>query len=268
MFKRGGRDGLCHAPPPGGPPPPNGPPPLRQTPVAGLKKPDALTRCLDCGRQTSVNRWPVMHRLQIALDGHGFWAAHMRRTHSNGMSALQLQQNPQAWRDLQKPLGLLTNSSGAPMVDRIAKHWKGRQVTGRNCLSRKAINSSKRKRRQNPVTGLSKSSSATRNQPKPRRKHAKYSTTRWRFRLAMFRQSSPRSKPSVKPTLKRGGHAAHRRPQILSGLTGDRHDPRVVGKMARTSSCRGVIGLYRMRRWSLGHTRPSRKHVEPISTNP
>ena len=72
------------------------------------------------------------------------------------------------------------------------------------------------------------------NQAKPRRKHAKYLDTRsGRIRLAMITDNSAASiEAFVKANVKHGatlltdGHASYR------GLTGYRHDPRIVGKMA------------------------------------
>ncbi len=46
--------------------------------------------CRDCGRQTSVTAGTVMHGSKVPLRDW-FMAAHLLTTHSNGMSALQLQ---------------------------------------------------------------------------------------------------------------------------------------------------------------------------------
>jgi predicted RNA-binding Zn-ribbon protein involved in translation (DUF1610 family) len=46
--------------------------------------------CRDCGRQTSVTAGTVMHGSKVPLRDW-FMAAHLLATHSNGMSALQLQ---------------------------------------------------------------------------------------------------------------------------------------------------------------------------------
>ena len=72
------------------------------------------------------------------------------------------------------------------------------------------------------------------NQPKPRRKHAKYLDTRsGRIRLAMIADNSAASiQAFVRANVKRGatlltdGHASY------PGLTDYRHDPRIVGKMS------------------------------------
>jgi len=46
--------------------------------------------CLDCGRQTSLAAGTAMHRSKLPLTVW-FWAAHLMATHSNGMSAVQLE---------------------------------------------------------------------------------------------------------------------------------------------------------------------------------
>src|SRR6201987_5197771 len=46
--------------------------------------------CLDCGHQTSITAGTVMHRSKLPLTVW-FWAAHLMATHSNGMSAVQLE---------------------------------------------------------------------------------------------------------------------------------------------------------------------------------
>jgi hypothetical protein len=46
--------------------------------------------CLDCGRQTSITAGTMMHRSKLPLTVW-FWAAHLMATHSNGMSAVQLE---------------------------------------------------------------------------------------------------------------------------------------------------------------------------------
>src|SRR5438105_5012167 len=46
--------------------------------------------CAGCGKQTSVTAGTVMHHSKLALTSW-FWAAYLMATHSNGISALQLQ---------------------------------------------------------------------------------------------------------------------------------------------------------------------------------
>jgi len=58
--------------------------------AVALKSRPRLYECLDCGRQTSVTAGTVMHRSKLPLTTW-FWAAHLMATHSNGMSARQLE---------------------------------------------------------------------------------------------------------------------------------------------------------------------------------
>src|ERR1700758_3382116 len=46
--------------------------------------------CAGCGRQTSVTAGTIMHHSKLPLTAW-FWAAYLMATHSNGISALQLQ---------------------------------------------------------------------------------------------------------------------------------------------------------------------------------
>jgi predicted RNA-binding Zn-ribbon protein involved in translation (DUF1610 family)/transposase-like protein len=47
-------------------------------------------RCAGCGKETSVTAGTILHRSHLPLTVW-FWAAYLMATHSNGMSALQLQ---------------------------------------------------------------------------------------------------------------------------------------------------------------------------------
>ena len=55
-----------------------------------LKGARCRRECADCGRQTSVTAGTVMHRSHLPLKTW-FLAAHLVATHSNGISALQMQ---------------------------------------------------------------------------------------------------------------------------------------------------------------------------------
>ena len=58
---------------------------------AWLLKAKAFTyECAACGRQTSVTAGTIMHASKLPLTTW-FWAAFLMATHSNGISALQLQ---------------------------------------------------------------------------------------------------------------------------------------------------------------------------------
>src|SRR5271166_455445 len=58
--------------------------------AAALKSRAYTYECLDCGRQTSATAGTVMHRSKLPLTAW-FWAARLMSTHSNGMSARQLE---------------------------------------------------------------------------------------------------------------------------------------------------------------------------------
>ena len=58
--------------------------------AAALKSRPRLYECLDCGKQTSITAGSAMHRSKLPLTAW-FWAAHLMTTHSNGMSARQLE---------------------------------------------------------------------------------------------------------------------------------------------------------------------------------
>src|ERR1700683_1552602 len=85
--------------------------------VVALKSRPRLMECLDCGRQTSLTAGTAMHRSKLLLTTW-FWAAHVMATHSNGMSARQLEDQlgvtyKNAWLLAQK----LRRSVGGPDRD-------------------------------------------------------------------------------------------------------------------------------------------------------
>jgi transposase-like protein len=61
--------------------------------AVALKSRPRLYECLDCGRQTSITAGTALHRSKLPLTTW-FWAAHLMATHSNGMSARQLEDRP------------------------------------------------------------------------------------------------------------------------------------------------------------------------------
>ena len=81
--------------------------------VVGLKSRPRLHECLDCGRQTSVTAGTTMHRSKLPLTTW-FWAAHLMATHSNGMSARQLEDQLGV---TDKTAWLLTQKLRRSMVD-------------------------------------------------------------------------------------------------------------------------------------------------------
>src|SRR6266852_4571603 len=58
--------------------------------AAALKSRAYTYECSDCGRQTSITAGTALHRAKLPLTVW-FWAAHLMSTHSNGMSARQLE---------------------------------------------------------------------------------------------------------------------------------------------------------------------------------
>src|SRR5450631_1521967 len=100
----------------------------------------------------------------------------------------------------------------------------------------------------------------------PRRKHAKYLDTRsGRVRLAMIVDNTAasieafvRANVTRGATLLTGGHASY------PGLTGYRHDPRVVGKMAGHIVLPWIHRVFPlMKRWGMGtYHGLRRKHVD------
>ena len=58
--------------------------------AAALRSRAYTYECYGCGRQTSITAGTAMHRTRLPLTAW-FWAAHLMSTHSNGMSARQLE---------------------------------------------------------------------------------------------------------------------------------------------------------------------------------
>ena len=87
--------------------------------------------CADCRKQTSVTAGTVMHGSKLALIAW-FWAAYLMATHSNGISALQLQkQRPgflQEWSHQSALAGLVeVDESLMPAAPRIPPSGGGRR---------------------------------------------------------------------------------------------------------------------------------------------
>ena len=188
--------------------------------------------CLGCGRQTSVTAGTVMHRSKLPLPVW-FWAAHLMATHSNGMSALQLEAQlgityKTAW--------LLTQKLRRSMVDPQREPLEGVVEVDQAEIPFRADDSffDPLKSGKILVAGAVEVIDRGANQAKPRRKGAKYLDTRsGRIRLAAIPDNSAASleafvRANVKPgtTLLTDGHRSY------PGLTDYRHDPRTVGKMA------------------------------------
>ncbi len=231
--------------------------------AAVLKSRPRLYECLDCGRQTSITAGTAMHRSKLPLTAW-FWAAHLMATHSNGMSARQLEDQlgvtyKTAWLLTQKLRRSMVDPDREPLegvveVDQAEIPFREGDAFFEPGNAGKIL-----------VIGAVEVIDRGVNQARPRRKHAKYLDTRsGRIRLAMIANNSARSiEAFVKANVKRGttlitdGHASY------PGLTGYRHDPRIVGKMAGHIVLPWIHRAFSlMKRWSLGtYHGLRRKHV-------
>ena len=231
---------------------------------AGLTSRPRLYECLDCGRQTSITAGTAMHRSKLPLTVW-FWAAHLMSTHSNGMLALQLQDQlgvtyKTAWLLAQKLRRSMLNPDREPLegvveIDQTEIPFREGDTVFESGNAGKII-----------IIGAVEVIERESNKSKPRRKHAKYLDTRsGRIRLAMIADNSAASieafiHANVKPgtTLLTDGHKS------FTGLQGYRHDPRVVGKMAAHIVLPWIHRAFSlMKRWSLGtYHGLRRKHAD------
>lgn len=230
-----------------------------------LKSRPRLLECLDCGRQTSVTAGTMMHRSKLALT-IWFWAAHLMATHSNGMSALQLEDQlgvayRTAWLLAQKLRRSMIDPNREPLegvveVDQAEIPYREGDTLFESGNAGKIL-----------IAGAVEVIERDTNKAKPRRKGGKYVDTRsGRLRLAVIVDNSANSieafvRASVKPgaTLLTDGHASY------AGLSGDyRHDPRVVGKMAANVVLPWIHRVFALaKRWALGtYHGLRRKHVD------
>jgi predicted RNA-binding Zn-ribbon protein involved in translation (DUF1610 family) len=221
--------------------------------AAALKSRAYTYECLDCGRQTSVTAGTVMHRSRLPLTTW-FWAAHLMTTHSNGMSARQLEDQlgvtyKTAWLLTQKLRRSMLDPDRDPLegvveVDQAEIPFREGDAFFEPGNAGKIL-----------VAGAVEVIDRDTNQPKPRRKHAKYLDTRsGRIRLAMIADNSAASiEAFVRANVKRGatlltdGHASYPR------LIDYRHDPRIVGTMAGHVVLPWIHRAFSlMKRWGLG----------------
>ena len=221
--------------------------------AAALKSRAYTYECLDCGRQTSATAGTVMHRSKLPLTTW-FWASHLMATHSNGMSARQLEDQlgvtyKTAWLLTQKLRRSMVDPDRGPLegvveVDQAEVPFREGDAFFEPGNAGKIL-----------VAGAVEVIDRDTNQPKPRRKHAKYLDTRsGRIRLAMIADNSAASiEAFVRANVKRGatlltdGHASY------PGLTDYRHDPRIVGKMAGHVALPWIHRAFSlMKRWGLG----------------
>jgi transposase-like protein len=229
-----------------------------------LKTRPRLHECLDCGRQTSVTAGTAMHRSKLPLTAW-FWAAHLMTTHSNGMSARQLEDQlgvtyKTAWLLTQKLRRSMVDPDREPLegvveIDQAEIPFREGDTFFEPGNAGKIL-----------VIGAVEVIDRDSNQAKPRRRHAKYLDTRsGRIRLAMMTDNSTASieafvRANVKPgaTVLTDGHASY------PGLTGYRHDPRIVGAMAGHVVLPWIHRAFSLlKRWGLGtYHGLRRKHAD------
>ena len=233
--------------------------------VAALRSRPRLLECLECGRQTSITAGTAMHRSKLPLTTW-FWTAHLMATHSNGMSARQLEDQlgvtyKTAWLLSQKLRQSMADPNrdlleGVVEVDQTEIPFRAGDTFFEPGNAGKIL-----------IAGAIEAIERDTNKAKPRRKGAKYLNTRsGRLRLAMITSNSAASieafvRANVKPgtTLITDGHASY------PGLAGDfRHDPRIVGAMAANIVLPWIHRAFSlMKRWALGtYHGLRRKHVD------
>ena len=186
-----------------------------------------------------------MHRSKLPLTTW-FWAAHLMTTHSNGMSARQLEDQlgvtyKTAWLLTQKLRRSMVDPNREPLegvveVDQAEIPFREGDAFFEPGNAGKIL-----------VIGAVEVIDRASNQAKPRRKHAKYLDTRsGRLRLAMIADNSAASiaafvRANVKPgtTLLTDGHASY------PGLSGIGTIRALSAPWPGTSFYRGVIALSR-----------------------
>jgi len=232
--------------------------------AASLRSRAHTYECLACGRQTSITAGTAMHRSKLPLTVW-FWAAHLMATHSNGMSALQLEAQlgityRTAWLLAQKLRRSMVDPEREPLegvveVDQAEIPFQADNTFFDPAKSGKML-----------VAGAVEVIDRGANRAKPRRKGAKYLDTRsGRIRLAAIPDNSAASleafvRANVKPatTLLTDGHRSY------PGLTDYRHDPRTVGKMAGHVVLPWIHRVFSLlKRWGLGtYHGLRRKHID------
>jgi len=232
--------------------------------AAALKSRAYTYECSDCGRQTSITAGTALHRTKLPLTAW-FWAAHLMSTHSNGMSARQLEDQlgltyRTAWLLTQKLRRSMVDPDRAPLegvveVDQAEIPFRAGDTFFDPGNAGKIL-----------IAGAVEVIDRDTGQAKPRRKGAKYlDTLSGRIRLAMIADNSAASieafvRANVKPgtTLLTDGHASY------PGLTDYRHDPRVAGKMAAHVVLPWIHRVFSLvKRWGLGtYHGLRRKHVD------
>jgi hypothetical protein len=205
-----------------------------------------------------------MHRSKLSLTAW-FWAAHLMSTHSNGMSARQLEDQLGV---TYKTAWLLTQKLRRSMVDPDREPLEGVVEVDQAEIPFRADDTffDPGKSGKILIAGAVEVIDRGTNQAKPRRKKTRYLDTRsGRIRLAMIADNSAASiEAFVRANVKRGttlltdGHASY------PGLTDYRHDPRTVGKMAGHVVLPWIHRVFSLvKRWGLGtYHGLRRKHVD------
>ena len=185
--------------------------------------------------------------------------------HSNGMSALQLQDQlgvtyKTAWLLTQKLRRSMLDPDREPLegvveIDQAEIPFREGDTSFERGNAGKIL-----------VIGAIEVIERDAKKAKPRRKHAKYLDTRsGRIRLAMIADNSAASiEAFVTANVKRGATLLTDGHKSFPGLKGYRHDPRVVGKMAAHIVLPWIHRAFSlMKRWSLGtYHGLRRKHVD------
>lgn len=232
--------------------------------VVALKSRPRLYECPACKRQTSITAGTAMHRTKLPLTAW-FWAAHLMTTHSNGMSARQLQDQlgvtyKTAWLLTQKLRRSMVDPDralleGVVEVDQAEIPFRQGDFVFERGNAGKIL-----------VIGAVEVIDRETNRAKPRRRHANYLDTRsGRIRLAMIADHSAASiEAFVKANVKHGATLLTDGHKSYPALTGYRHDPRVVGKMAGHQVLPWIHRTFSLlKRWSLGtYHGLRRKHVD------
>lgn len=181
--------------------------------AVALKSRPRLYECLDCGRQTSITAGTALHRSKLPLTTW-FWAAHLMATHSNGMSARQLEDQLGV---AYKTAWLLTQKLRRSMVDPDREPLEGVVEVDQTEIPFREGDAFFERGNEGKILVIGAVEVIDRdiNRSKPRRKHAKYLDTRsGRIRLATIADNSAASiEAFVKANVKRGttlitdGHA-------------------------------------------------------------
>ncbi len=200
-----------------------------------------------------------MHRSKLPLTVW-FWAAHLMATHSNGMSAVQLEAQLGV---TYKTAWLLAQKLRRSMLDPHREPLEGVVEVDQAEIPFRADNNffDPAKSGKILIAGAVEVIDRGTNQTKPRRKRAKYLDTRsGRIRLAAIPDNSAASiEAFVQANVKTA-----RRCSPTGTLTDYRHDPRTVGKMAGHIVLPWIYRVFAlMKRWALGtYHGLRRKHID------